>query len=400
MYAAPTQRPRAPESNDANREKCREVPEQRLYFLDWLRIGAFGLLVLFHVGMYYVPWPFHVKSPHPVAGLEPWMRLTEPWRMSLIFLVSGAATAHLLRGGGALGRRLLRRTRFLLLPLLTGVVLIVPPQTYFEVVQKFGYHDGFLSFLGRYFSVLSNSRDFCTGVGAETRCLVMPTWNHLWFLPYLWCYTVGLYGMVRWFPTATRALATTLTRGLQGAGLFVLPTLWLVLCRGMLQPRYPQTYALWDDVYAHAMYGFAFGMGALLTRMEGAWSRLAAARCAALAVAALAWAGLAFMPVPSSLAPWLTALFQWSAIAALLGLAVTHFDRDAHVRPVLAEAVFPVYLVHQTVMIVLSQALLGWSLPVGVEALILVTATGGISFGVYLLVRRQAFLRPWFGLRG
>lgn len=400
MYAAATQRPRTPEPNDANREKCREVPGQRRYFLDWLRIGAFGLLVLYHVGMYYVPWPFHVKSLHLVAGLEPWMRLTEPWRMSLIFLVSGAATAHLLRGGGALGRRLLRRTRFLLLPLLTGVVLIVPPQTYFEVVQKFGYHDGFLAFLGRYFSVLSNSRDFCEGVGAEARCLVMPTWNHLWFLPYLWCYTVVLCGVIRWFPVATRTFATTLTRGLHGAGLFLLPMLWLVLCRVVLQPRYPQTHALWGDLYAHAMYGFAFGMGVLLMRMEGGWSRLAAARHVALVVAALAWAVLAFATVPGSLGPALTALFQWSAITALLGLAVTHFDRDAPVRPVLTEAVFPVYLVHQTVMIVLSQALVGWSLPVRVEALILVTATGGISFGVYLLVRRQRFLRPWFGLRG
>lgn len=375
------------------------APHGRLYFLDWLRIGAFGLLVLFHVGMYYVPWPFHVKSPHPVAGLEPWMRLTEPWRMSLIFLVSGAVTAHLLRGGGALERRLLRRTRFLLLPLLTGVVLIVPPQTYFEVVQKFGYPDGFLAFLGRYFSVLSNSREFCEGVGTEARCLVMPTWNHLWFLPYLWCYTVVLCGVIRWFPTVTRTFAITLTRGLHGAGLFLLPTLWLVLCRGMLQPRYPQTHALWGDLYAHAMYGFAFGMGVLLMRMEGAWSQLAAARHVALVVAALAWAVLAFTTVPRSLGPALTALFQWSAITALLGLAVTHFDRDAPVRQMLAEAVFPVYLVHQTVMIVLSQVLLGWSLPVGVEALVLVSATGGISFGVYWLVRRQAFLRPWFGLR-
>lgn len=375
------------------------APHRRLYFLDWLRIGAFGLLVLYHVGMYYVPWPFHVKSSHPVAGLEPWMRLTEPWRMSLIFLVSGAATANLLRGGVS-RRWLRRRTRFLLLPLLTGVVLIVPPQTFFEVVQKFGYQDGFVAFLGRYFSVLSNSRDFCEGVGVEARCLVMPTWNHLWFLPYLWCYTVVLYGMVHWFPAATRALATTLTRGLQGAGLFVLPTLWLVLCRGVLQPRYPQTHAFRGDVYAHAMYGFAFGMGALLIRMEGVWSRLTAARYVALAVAALAWTALAFTPVPRSLGPELTALFQWSAIAALLGLAVTHLDRDALVRPMLTEAVFPVYLVHQTVMIVFSQVLVGWSLPVGVEALVLLSATGGISFGIYRLVRRQGFLRPWFGLRG
>ena len=38
------------------------TPSQRLFFLDWLRIGAFALLVLYHVGMYYVSWSWHVKS--------------------------------------------------------------------------------------------------------------------------------------------------------------------------------------------------------------------------------------------------------------------------------------------------------------------------------------------------
>jgi glucans biosynthesis protein C len=33
---------------------CRPPLPQRLYFLDWLRVGAFGLLVLYHVGMYYL----------------------------------------------------------------------------------------------------------------------------------------------------------------------------------------------------------------------------------------------------------------------------------------------------------------------------------------------------------
>jgi hypothetical protein len=37
-------------------------PTQRLFFLDWLRIVVFGLLVFFHVGMYYVTWAYHVKS--------------------------------------------------------------------------------------------------------------------------------------------------------------------------------------------------------------------------------------------------------------------------------------------------------------------------------------------------
>ena len=32
----------------------------RLYFLDWLRIGAFALLIVYHVGMVYVSWDFHI----------------------------------------------------------------------------------------------------------------------------------------------------------------------------------------------------------------------------------------------------------------------------------------------------------------------------------------------------
>ena len=37
---------------------------QRRYDLDWLRIGAFALLIFYHVGMYYVTWDWHVKSRH------------------------------------------------------------------------------------------------------------------------------------------------------------------------------------------------------------------------------------------------------------------------------------------------------------------------------------------------
>ena len=68
------------------------VSSERRPDLDWIRVGAFFLLILYHVGMFYVPWDFHVKSPHPVEWLEPVMMLTNPWRLTLLFLVSGAAT--------------------------------------------------------------------------------------------------------------------------------------------------------------------------------------------------------------------------------------------------------------------------------------------------------------------
>ena len=64
------------------------APDRRLD-LDWIRIVAFLLLIAYHVGMYYVSWDWHVKSPAASTALEPWMRLVSPWRMDLLFAVSG-----------------------------------------------------------------------------------------------------------------------------------------------------------------------------------------------------------------------------------------------------------------------------------------------------------------------
>src|SRR3984893_1914853 len=79
----------------------REDLGQRRYDLDWVRIGAFLLLIFYHVGMYYVTCDWHVKSPQASHAIEPLMMLTSPWRLSLLFLVSGAATGLLLARRGA-----------------------------------------------------------------------------------------------------------------------------------------------------------------------------------------------------------------------------------------------------------------------------------------------------------
>ncbi|MEI8326473.1 MAG: acyltransferase family protein, partial [Betaproteobacteria bacterium] len=139
------------------------VATQRLYFLDWLRIAAFAVLICYHVGMYYVRWDFHVKSPFAGPELEPWMMLSAPWRLCLLFIVSGAATSLMFRTGASAA--LLRsRSQRLLVPLVCGVMLVVPPQSYFEVVQKFGYGGSYGDFLLLYFS---HYRGFC----ASTHCL-------------------------------------------------------------------------------------------------------------------------------------------------------------------------------------------------------------------------------------
>ena len=70
------------------------VADGRRLDLDWVRIGAFGLLILYHVGMFYVPWGWHVKSEHVLPQLELPMGLLNPWRLTLLFVISGAAKGY------------------------------------------------------------------------------------------------------------------------------------------------------------------------------------------------------------------------------------------------------------------------------------------------------------------
>ena len=257
---------------------------QRLFFLDWLRVLAFTVLVLYHVGMYYVLWDFHVKSPFATAALHPWMKVTEPWRMSFIFMLSGAATAHMLSRG--VSWSLLRqRSSFLLLPLLCGVVFVVPPQPFFEVIQKFAYQGNFIDFLALYFG---RYKGFC----AAGHCLVLPTWNHLWFLPYLWAYTTMLFLLIAVFRSFLVHTASLLHRTLVGPFLFVLPITFLFLVRLVLFDRYPSSHALIGDWFNHVVYFAMFLAGVAFAASFQIWARLEQYRWLAVTIAFIFWAWL------------------------------------------------------------------------------------------------------------
>src|SRR5690606_38302857 len=102
----------------------------------------FGLLILYHVGMVFVPWGFQVKTAHPLVGAEIPMFLTSPWRLSLLFVVSGYASRALLSRSAGVRGFLKGRASRLAVPLLFGMALIVPPQTWVEVTTQHGYAQG------------------------------------------------------------------------------------------------------------------------------------------------------------------------------------------------------------------------------------------------------------------
>jgi len=152
----------------------------RRYDLDWLRIIAFGFLIFYHIGMFYVSWGWHVKSVHAGSFAEPAMRLLNPWRLALLFFISGVALRFAFdkaaSGSSTTTRFTAGRTWRLLLPILFGIHVIVAPQSWLQLLES-GEID--LSFWGFYSEYL---------IGSTSKySIIIPTWNHLWYVVYLMC---------------------------------------------------------------------------------------------------------------------------------------------------------------------------------------------------------------------
>ncbi len=373
----------------------------RLVFLDWLRIFAFALLVFYHVGMVYVIWDWHIKSPQAGAFLEPLMLMSSPWRMDLLFLVSGAATSCMLARGGATGALLRVRARRLLLPLLFGMLVVVPPQSYIEVVHKLGYAGDYLDFMGLYLRAYGA---FCFAPG---KCLILPTWNHLWFLPYLFAYTLVLWGWLRLQPNLLDQFAVRLPGVMAGARLLLWPIVLLVISRVLLHARFPVTHALAGDWFAHSQYFAMFLLGAVLARAPALWARMAQLRWAALMLALAAWvvlvAGRSALTGGALTAALIGPIFygieQWCAMVAALGFARVHLNRDGALRRYLTEAVFPVYVLHQTLIIMLAHTLGPSQIAPPLEGALLALGTFALSFAGFECIRRVFWVRPLFGLQ-
>lgn len=382
---------------------------QRRYDLDWLRIIAFGLLILYHIGMFFVTWDWHVKSQHAGPAIQPLMLLTSPWRLALLFLIAGIATrfmADKLPAAGPAWTMARARSARLLIPLLFGMAVVVPPQTYYEIVEKLAYREGWLAFYAHYITGFD-------GWQPGGKPLIVPTWNHLWFVAYLWVYTMIVILLRPLLMTAAiQRWARWLIGPLSGWGLILWPALLLIVLRVELRPVFGQTHALIDDWYLHPVYFSVFLFGYGIAKAAPVWAAIDRLRFVTLGLAlacyaAMVWFMLVIMPAnPAGLSqPWpmlrdaVWALDQWAWIVMLLGFARRWLNHDGPIRRYLTDAVFPFYILHQTIIVVVGHHLTSLGLPAWGEAVILMVVTAGGCILGYEIVRRTGWLRPLFGLR-
>ena len=175
-------------------------------------------------------------------------------------------------------------------------------------------------------------------------------------------------------------------------------------------PDHDETHALFDDGPSHLHYLMAFAVGWLLRVRPVLFD--AAARWWKLA---LALALIAFVPIAwiewtwpgDTVAPnWVFLPYHiarqvngWMAIIALVGIADRYWNRDHPKRPMLAEAVFPFYIIHQTIIVIVGWHLLRANVAALPSFLTLLATTVTGCWLFYSIGRSIRWLRPLIGLQ-
>ena len=373
---------------------------ERKYFLDWLRVLAFFCLILFHVGCLYASWTYNLKSPRLVPQVDDWLLALHPWRMALLFLISGVAARHFIDRRGALvfaGDRLRR----LVPALVFASLVVIPPQTYVEALDKHLVDEPYLTFW------LHDYLGFNLGLMKAMHKL-LPAYDHLWFLIYLLAYALIL--------ALAAGLGALMSRNREQRPLplwllVAVPAVWLVATTWLMERVWPATFWPPNDWGSHLRWGGMFLIGWSLAVQDGFWAWAERHRGVLLLLAAVCLAlqtlNRAFYltgrddPMWSAIR-WSLAsgLYAWFAICALIGFAGRYFNRPSAVLSHLNEAILPVYILHQPVLLVTAWWLFPLHLPLMQEAAALVGATALGSFAIYeLLIRPFGPVRVLFGLR-
>jgi glucan biosynthesis protein C len=373
----------------------------RQAYLDWLRILAIIGVLFFHSAMPFAGGDWHIKDKETSSILDEFVSWLHRFRMPLLFFISGTVSYYMLQKRSS-GGFIALRFRRLFVPLLLGMLVIVPPQVYMERVNQ-GFKGNFIDFYPTIFS---------TGPYPKGNM----SWHHLWFIAYLLLYDIMCAPFFKWLISAKGKLLIQKLNWL-GSGRWV----YLLMLPGMLiytfmASRFPETNNLVRD-YAYFPYWLCFLLaGFVCIAHPGLMNSLERNRRFSLAMAFASLLVLNYLRwnnqtpwdllVPFRI-DWRTYLYMacysicaWSWVFTAVGYGKKYLNRQYPVMGYLNQAVYPFYILHQTVIVVIAYYVTRATDSVAMKYAFIVLVTFVISVGIYhLFIRPFAWMRFLFGMK-
>jgi glucan biosynthesis protein C len=363
---------------------------QRLYFIDRLRFLAVIVLIFFHSALIFAAQSnFPIKNNELSALIEEFVFFIHGWRLGLLFFISGVGTSFALqfRNNSDYIKERLKR---LLIPLLFGVLVIVPPQIYFERLSQGFALESFGSFY---------LQSFSTGFYPYGNI----SWNHLWFVAYLLIYSllsVPIFALIK--KHKAEALEKIMSRG--GIFLYAIPLAIVIV---LLKPHSLGVQNIVNDLAMFFFYWLVFLAGFAINQKKY-WqyfeNKLIPLSTAVVLLTALSYfIKWKFPQMEKGDTIYLAFNFikaanSWLWILLLLSLGKKYLNTSGKFLPLLNESVYPIYILHQTVIICLGYFVVQQSWSIGTKFFFITFATVIICWLLFLLLRLNGLTRICFGM--
>ncbi len=341
----------------------------RRYDIDWLRVIAIGLLLIYHVAIGFQPWGVmigFITSPKSWAGLWLPMTLLNVWRIPLLFFVSGMGVYFALRQRNW-KQLITERALRILLPFVFGMFAIVPLhvllwQRYYNMTLTYHWNPGHLWFLGNIFLYV---------------LLLAP------LLVYLKKHEAGV--VVKWIK---KILCHPL-------GLLIVAATFSIEVM-LIKPVPFELYAMTPHGFTLGLLAFFFGFcfvlcGDPFREMLQQWRWVFALSGAGLFIARSYYWGFSTPGYAIS-----TESLCW--VLTVLAFGSKYLNKPGRALTYLSSAAYPVYILHMVFLYLGS--LLVFPLPVAppLQFVLVLLFTVGGCFAAYEVLKRIPFLRPLFGL--
>ena len=371
------------------------MDHKRIHYIDWLRVLAVLLLFPFHTWrVYNFGDPFYVKNAETSMALSYVIAFIDRWHMPLLFVLAGMSTFLALRKRG-IGQYAFERVKRLLVPFVFGLLVLIPPQTWYGARFHSGYTGSFWQYLasGAFLSlqnVEKTGSDYYGGLG----------FGHLWFILYLFLISLLVLPLVAFACTERGSNATRrVARFLANPVTWLVPAFLLWFTEGLPDPI--------DKSFF--MYLAYFLLGLVIVSDEAFaeaaerrrwWALAAGMVITGVYVAATGWRDALPDPSWTLMAVNITGMLgAWCVVVGALGTGRRYLDRPSRALAYNAESSYPVYLLHQTVIVIIAFYLVQVPLAWPLQWFLLLVLAVAVTFALYEVVRRTSFLRFLFGMR-